>query len=174
MRRRLALGSTSVLTILVLLVISALPAAAAAPAASAPNATAVTGGFDGGGGFVTGTSCGLIRYVTSGTYRAKGLGRGTYSLDFCVKDSALNVLGTLEFVTQHGAQLHGVLDTQLSRGLDSVPITLAGGTKRFRGAVGALTITISQFNESECDPRVGVCLAWDEHGDITGTIIAPK
>jgi hypothetical protein len=167
MRRRLVLAATSVLTILVLLVISALPAAAATKP--------VTGSFDGSGGFDTGRGCGLIGYVSSGTYEATHLGRGTYTLDFCVDDSALNVTGTLEFVTRHGAQLHGVLDTQLLTGLTAVPITLAGGTKRFDGATGELSITITQFNQSECDPRVGVCLRWDETGDVTGTITrAPK
>jgi hypothetical protein len=71
---------------LVIAVIAVLAFVVAAPAADArpSNIKNVSGEVLGAGGFVLDGSCSLIIYSSSGTYRAKHLGRGTYTLRFCV------------------------------------------------------------------------------------------
>jgi hypothetical protein len=76
----------------------------------------------------------VIANVSAGTYRARHLGQGTYTLDFCVDgfcvddfcvdDFSFHVTGTLEFVTRHGARLHGVIDATVAADLGDVPVTL--------------------------------------------------
>ncbi len=156
-----------VATIWLVAFVAAVPAAGAAP-----NKTKnVDGVFNGAGGFVFNSSCPLIIDATTGTYRAKHLGRGTYSFHICVTNPGLlHAVGTFDLVTRSGAQLHGAIDTDLPTPLHGVPVTIADGTRRFARATGTLVLDFVMFNETNCDPRVGICLNWDERGTITGTI----
>jgi hypothetical protein len=163
MRRALVIAVVAVLAF-----VAAAPVADAAPSKVKP----VSGEVLGAGGFVLDGSCSLIIYSTAGTYRAKHLGRGTYTLRFCVTvPSAFHFSGTLELVTKRGHQLHGIIDSDVPAPLQDIPVTIAGGTGRFQGATGTLLLSLTQFDLSGCDPRVGVCLFWKETGTITGTII---
>ncbi len=159
---------------LVLVVIAMVAFVAAVPSTgAAPTKTkTVSGEIDGAGGFVFDGSCPLIIYASSGTYRAKHLGRGTYALHMCITSTALlHAVGTFDLTTRRKAQLHGTIETDLlPTPLQGIPVTVAGGTDRFAGATGTLTLDIMQFNETGCDPRVSVCFFWDEHGTIGGTI----
>jgi hypothetical protein len=141
------------------------------PAGAAPTKTkTVTGSLHGAGDFLFSGGC-LIVAESAGTYRAKHLGRGTYQLGLCVTSTGpLHVVGGFQLVTRAGAQLDGTIDADLPNALQSVPVTITGGTERFAGATGNLVLAITEFNQTNCDPRVGICLNWEEQGTITGTI----
>jgi hypothetical protein len=135
-----------------------------------PKAKAVTGTYTGEAGFEFGV-CPLVGYTSAGTYEAKRLGTGTYSLNTCAEvPGQVHLTGTIVFVTRKGARLNGTIDALLDSGLSNVPVTLTGGTKRFAGATGSLVLAITQSNQRNCDPRVGICFNWTEHAAITGTI----
>jgi hypothetical protein len=133
---------------------------------------AVDGELTGAGGFVFEGNCPLVVVHSSGEYHVKHLGRGTWTLHFCVVSASgpFHFTGTLDFVTRKGAQLHGVIDADVLTPLLDVPVTINGGTKRFKNATGSLLLDINQFNQTNCEPRVGVCFNWDELDTITGEI----
>jgi hypothetical protein len=135
-----------------------------------PKARAVTGTYDGEAGFRF-EGCSLVAYVSSGTYQAKHLGRGTYALNTCVDVSGpVHIAGTFALVTRRGAQLRGTIDASVGGGFDDVPVAITGGTRRFAGATGTLHLDVTMFDQRNCEPRVGICFDWSEHADITGTI----
>jgi hypothetical protein len=90
-------------------------------------------------------------------------------LNFCV-DGSLNAQGTFDLTTGRGAQLHGTIDEYLADALNAIHVTVTGGTKRFAGATGSLVLSITQHDQTNCDPRVNVCFNWQEHGTIAGSI----
>jgi hypothetical protein len=54
-------------------------------------------------------------------------------------------------------------------------VTVTGGTKRFSGATGELTVgPLVQSNMHNCDPRVGICMNWTDFGQISGTLHRPR
>jgi hypothetical protein len=111
--------------------------------------------------------------ASHGTYRATHLARGTYALSMCVTavTPTIHAVGTLDLMTNNGATLHGAIDAEIAGALVNIAVTVTGGTKRFAGATGELSLALVQFNQSGCDPRIGICLFWDEKGTIDGAVV---
>jgi hypothetical protein len=142
------------------------------PASAAAGPQSIVGSFRGAGSLVYDGNCAVILNPNGGHYHSTHLGRGSYSLNLCVTSTAphLHVTGAFELVTLGDGHVHATVDTDLDNGLTGVPATINGGTKRFTNATGTLTIDVAMFDQTNCDPRIGICLNWKERGNFTGTI----
>jgi hypothetical protein len=144
-----------------------------APGASAATVSRpVDGTLTGAGGFRL-EGCGLITEIGSGTFRAKGLGPGTYAFNVCVSiDGTITFDGTITLTTAGGATLTGTIGGTFTGGPGpTFDVVITGGTKQFAHAGGTLTVgPLVESDFTNCDPRVGVCFDWRDTGPITGTI----
>jgi hypothetical protein len=145
---------------------------------AAPGAAADTGGrpvegtLTGAGGFRV-EGCGAVTEIGSGTFRARGLGSGTYAFNVCVSiDENITFDGTITLTTTGGATLAGTIGGTFTGGSGpTFDVVITGGTKQFAQAGGTLTVgPLVQSDFTNCDPRVGVCFDWRDTGPITGTI----
>ena len=145
-----------------------------APGASAEttHGRPVDGTLTGPGGFRP-QGCGVITEVGSGTFRAQGLGPGTYEFNVCVTtDPVITFDGTMTLTTTGGATLNGTISGTYTGGAGpTFDVAITGGTRQFARAGGSLTIgPLVQSDHTNCDPRIGICLDWHDTGAITGTI----
>jgi hypothetical protein len=150
---------------------------AAPPVESAPTRTKFVYGFLTGSGTtpITQPGCPYRIYSSSGTYRAKHLGRGTYLLNGCIPQQSLSqFVGTLDLATRRGDELHAVGTGEgLDRPLHHVPFVITSGTGRFADATGTLFLDFFFLNETNCVPGDPICQSFDELIVVSGTI-APK
>jgi hypothetical protein len=133
----------------------------------------VNGGVSGQGHYAPPTCGGLINVAGSGTFAAADLGIGTYTYNVCVTDqgSAFRVEGTAAFTTRSGANLRGTINSTITAGQQATyPVVVTGGTRRFRHAVGTLSMgPLVQSDDTDC-VTPGVCSAWCERGPLTGAL----
>ena len=128
--------------------------------------------MSGSGGFRL-LGCGVISEIGSGTYSATMLGRGTYTFTVCVTTTpVITFAGTVVFTEGNGATLAGTIGGSFAGGAGpSFTVTVTDGTKRFSKVRGELVLgPFVQSNQTNCNPRVGVCLDWTDDGPIAGTI----
>jgi hypothetical protein len=151
----------------VVVVVACIGLGACVPPTTPPTTgtVVVEGTSEGDAGFVT-TGC-TPAVGGRGTYRATGLGQGTYDYEVCVVGG--NYAGGIRFVTEKGAQLVALIDAPVG---SPATFTIDHGTGRFEGATGSVSIVFENYDETDCRPP-GVCFAWKQHGTITGTITAP-
>jgi hypothetical protein len=144
----------------------------ASGASAATAGRPVDGTLTGPGGFRFLGGCDLVTEIGSGTFRAQGLGPGTYAFNVCVSlDGTFTFDGTITFTTAGGATLTGTISGTLTGGGPTFDVVITGGTKQFAHAGGTLTVgPLVESDFTNCDPRVGVCLDWRDTGPITGTI----
>src|SRR4029453_14646114 len=114
---------------------------AASGASAATAGRPVDGTLTGPGGFRL-EGCGLVTEIGSGTFRAKGLGPGTYAFNVCVSiNGTIMFDGTITLTTAGGATLTGTIGGTFTGGpgppFDAV---MPGGTKQFAHAGGTLTV----------------------------------
>jgi hypothetical protein len=143
----------------------------ASGASAATAGRPVDGTLTGPGGFRFEGCPGTITEIGSGTFRAQGLGPGTYAFNVCVSlsiDGTFTFDGTITFTTAGGATLTGTI-SGTSGGGTTFDVVITGGTKQFAHAGGTLTVgPLVQSDRTNC--RVGICLDWRDTGPITGTI----
>jgi hypothetical protein len=120
-------------------------------------------------------SCPFRIYSSSGTYRAKHLGRGTYLLNGCIPTRSLTqFFGTLDLTTRRGDELHAAgTGGGQDRPLHHAPFVITSGTGRFAGATGTLLLDFLFRNETNCVPGDPICQSFDELIVVSGTI-TPK
>jgi hypothetical protein len=141
-----------------------------APAAASGRSRDVEGTLTGPGAFEV-RGCGVITEIGSGTFEATVLGRGTYVFEVCIETttSPLTFTGTASFTARNGARLDGVINATGTG--PTFPVTITGGTQQFSRAAGSLVIgPLVQSNQTNCVPRVGICLNWTDNGPLTGTL----
>jgi hypothetical protein len=133
----------------------------------------VDGVLAGPGGFEFRSCGGTVTEVGSGFYLTNGMGAGTYAFEVCVTVSgAITFVGSITFTTRSGAVLNGEISGAFEPpGGPTWHVRVTGGTKRFSGATGSLTIgPLVQSDMHNCDPRVGICLDWTDFGPISGRL----
>jgi hypothetical protein len=156
-------------TLVAVLVLGALALPMTAAGAAAGN---VSGTLTGPGGFRP-EGCGIISEIGHGTYRASGLGEGTYVFDVCITStSPITFAGTVTFTRRGGATLTGTIGGTFTGGSGpTFLVTVTGGTRHYRGATGSLGIgPLVESDPHNCDPRIGICLDWTDTGPLTGTL----
>jgi hypothetical protein len=150
---------------------AAAPTAAAAKPRNA-HRIEVDGTFRGAGGYET--TCEIVSEVSDGTFHDPVLGHGSYNFRICLAlvDDPITFVGSFSLTTASGATLDGSISGTYDPSAGIIlPVTILGGTQRFRHARGSLTIgPIREHDFTNCDPRAPACLDWKDSGPITGTI----
>jgi len=142
------------------------------PATAGAKHGNVDGTMTGPAGFVPGGCSGIIADRGSGTFTASGLGSGTYAYDVCVTSTGpITFDGTASVTTRRGTLSGTVGGGCPSSGCPQFTLTITAGTDKYRKTRGTLLLgPLAQTNQSNCDPRVGICLSWIDVGPITGTL----
>jgi hypothetical protein len=161
--RRLGVIGVGIATAIVLLV----------PGTAGASERQVNGGVSGTARYAPTTCGGLIDVEGSGAFAAAELGVGKYVYEVCVTEQglSLHVEGTATFVTRSGAKLRGTIDSTIGDGQPATyPVVVSSGTRRYRHAIGTLSMgPLAQSNETDC-VSPDVCSAWSERGPLTGTL----
>ena len=144
-----------------------------APAPAGAGHANVSGTMTGPAGFVFGGPCsGIVIDRGSGTFSATALGSGTYSYDVCITSTGpVSFTGTASLTTRRGTLSGTIAGACSSGGCPQFPLTITAGTDKYRKTRGTLLLgPLAQTNQSNCDPRVGICVNWIDVGPITGTL----
>jgi hypothetical protein len=142
------------------------------PATAGAKHGNVEGTMTGPAGFSFGSGCnGIILDQGTGTFTAAGLGTGTYRYDVCITSvSPITFDGTASVATRRGT-LSGTIVGTCTSVCPQFPLTITAGTGQYRKTRGTLLLgPLAQTNQTNCDPRVGICLNWVDVGPITGTL----
>lgn len=154
---------TLVAVVAVAAVLSTAVSAGAAPARERP----FEGTGTGSGTFTLYPSCGIASSSSSGTFEASLLKRGTYTLDLCM---ALDYTFQARFVftDRKGEELEATFAGPTA--VFPIPMQVTGGTGRFAGATGSLVLRTSEYDKTNCNPKIGICFNWDEEVTVTGNL----
>ena len=108
--------------------------------------------------------------------QATVLGKASYHTEICVEVTPqITFGGTFLITVLSGDTLTGAINGTFAGGALSLPLQITGGTGRFARASGTLTLgPINQFDFSNCDPRVGICLDWHETATISGNLVVGR
>jgi hypothetical protein len=159
---------------LLVAIVVAVSGALVLPASADARHGNVAGTMTGPGEFVPGVcnANGIILVRGRGTFTATGLGSGTYRYDVCVMSvSPITFDGTASVTTSRGTLSGTVAGTFVSGVGPQFPVTIDAGTGKYRKTRGTLLLgPLQQTDLRNCDPRVGICLAWTDVGPITGTL----
>jgi hypothetical protein len=145
----------------------------APPAGAASSGHDIDGTMTGSGAFVA-AGCATIEEIGSGTFKAQGLGLGTYEFSVCIAvGGVITFDGFVTLTTSGNSTITGDISGSFT-GATPGPqfdVIITGGTKKYANATGVLTLgPLMESNFTNCDPRVGICLNWTDTGPLTGTI----
>jgi hypothetical protein len=142
------------------------------PAAAGAGHGNVAGTMTGPARFVLGVCDGIVLDRGTGTFTATGLGSGTYRYDICIRsEGPITFDGTASVTTRRGTLSGTVAGTFAGGAGPQLPVTITAGTGQYRKTRGALLLgPLAQTELRECDPRIGICLAWTDVGPITGAL----